>query len=65
MHVAIDAERSRKGLRELGFYLVPDFNSETEDSIHEFSWRMCDCCRSRLGGTRHRFAVLAEGPEPE
>jgi hypothetical protein len=24
----------------------------------EFSWLPCDCCRSRLGGTRVRFALF-------
>lgn len=24
----------------------------------EFSWRPCACCRSSLGGSRHRFALI-------
>jgi len=30
------------------------------DSEHddEFSWRPCECCGSRLGGSRHALAIL-------
>ncbi len=48
------------GLNELGPYLVPDFDSDTGDGYEEFAWRACDCCGTRLGGSRHRFAVLGE-----
>lgn len=30
------------------------------DTETEFSWRGCDCCRSPLGGSLHRFAVLGD-----
>lgn len=29
----------------------------------EFSRRDCDCCRSTLAGSRHRFAILGEDNE--
>jgi len=29
------------------------FSREDEDSEGEFSWRACECCGSRLGGTRY------------
>jgi len=32
------------------------FNDSTEDSgQREFSWCQCDCCNSKLGGSRHRY----------
>ena len=52
------------GLESCGPNLVPDFDSESGDGIEEFSWGGCDCCGSRLGGSRHRFAILGE-PERE
>lgn len=51
-------ERIYAGLTALGPHLVPNFDAETGDGIYEFSWRQCDCCGSRLGGSRHRFATL-------
>jgi len=32
-------------------------DSESGEGIDEFSWRFCDGCGSRLGGSRHRLAV--------
>lgn len=29
----------------------------------EFSWRPCDCCGSKLGGSRHRCAILGDESE--
>lgn len=26
----------------------------------EFSWSPCECCRSRLGGSRHEIAILGD-----
>lgn len=49
-----------EGLEELGPHLAPDFDSETEEGIREFSNCGCDCCASQLAGTMHRFAVLGE-----
>jgi hypothetical protein len=49
-----------KGLTKLGPHLVPDYDSETEDGIREFSRCGCDCCGSGLAGTFHRFAVLGD-----
>lgn len=46
------------GLTRLGPYVVPDFDSETEMGIRDFSYLHCDCCGTYLAGTRHRFAVL-------
>ena len=48
------------GLADLGKHVVPDFDSETGDGMLEFSYGGCDCCGCRLGGSRHRFAVLGE-----
>lgn len=28
------------------------------DETDEFSWRPCECCGSKLGGSRHGAAVL-------
>ena len=48
------------GLAGLGPNLVPDFNSETWDGINEFATTRCACCKTFMGGSRHRFAVLGE-----
>lgn len=48
------------GLERLGVHLVPDFDSETGDGCEEFSTRRCDCCSTRLHGSRYRFAILGE-----
>lgn len=47
-----------EGLVRLGPHLVPDFDSETDKGIREFSSCGCSCCNSRLAGTMHRFAIL-------
>lgn len=49
------------GLSKLGANLVPDFDSETNKGIDEYSVRPCDCCGTKLHGSRHEFAIL--GPE--
>ena len=54
-------EAAKKGLKRLGPYVVPAFDSETGEGITEFSRSPCDCCGSDLAGSRHEFAVL----EPE
>jgi len=46
------------GLASLGANLVPSFDSESGEGIAKFSWSECDCCGSRLGGSRHTFAIL-------
>lgn len=43
---------------EWGPHLAPNFDSETEDGIRDFSSRSCDCCGDWHAGSRHRFAVL-------
>jgi hypothetical protein len=48
------------GLTRLGPNLVPDFNSETNEGIEEFSNAPCACCDSHLVSSRHRFAILGE-----
>jgi len=48
------------GLGKLGRNLVPDFDSNTDEGIEEFSTRPCDCCGTKLHGSRHRFAVLGK-----
>ena len=57
-------EKTTAGLERLGAHLVPDFDSETNDGIEEFTSRGCDCCRDGLAGSKHRFATLAPGPKP-
>jgi hypothetical protein len=32
--------------------------SGDSDADDEFSWRPCECCGSRLGGSRHQLALL-------
>lgn len=49
-----------KGLEALGPHLVPNFDSETNRGIDEFSRSPCDCCGIKLHGGRHEFAVLGE-----
>jgi hypothetical protein len=51
--------RIKLGLAELGPHLVPDYDSETGEGVREFSSAWCDCCKTILAGTRHRFATLA------
>ena len=46
------------GLERLGPHLVPDYDSETDAGLREFSSCGCDCCESSLAGHMHRFAVL-------
>ena len=48
------------GFERLGPHLVSDWDSETDEGIHEFSWGRCDCCNTHLGGSRHRFSILGE-----
>lgn len=48
------------GLEALGPGLVPDFDSETEEGMEEFSHRSCDGCGEWRAGSRHRFAILGE-----
>jgi hypothetical protein len=36
-------------------------SSETGEGRDCFSWRACECCGSRLGGSRTRFALLSNG----
>jgi hypothetical protein len=50
---------TEEGLKTLGIHLVPDHDGNTGDGCDEFSRRQCDCCLSSLGGSRHRYAVLA------
>lgn len=57
-------ERMREieiGLEKLGLYLVPNYDSEDNTGIEEFSTLACDCCGTHLAGSRHCFATL----EPE
>lgn len=46
-------------------HVSPNFDSETEEGIREFSSCGCDCCGSRLAGTMHRFAILGEPEAPK
>ena len=52
------------GVTALGEHLVPDFDSETEEGIRDFSSCGCDACGSGLAGTMHRFAVLGHKEPP-
>ena len=51
------------GLERLGAHLVPAFDSETGEGIHEFRVCRCDCCQSALAGERHEFAILGRDHE--
>lgn len=53
------------GLEALGPHLVPDFDSETGEGYDEFRTVPCDCCGSKLYGSRHRFAVLGPKSGPD
>jgi hypothetical protein len=46
------------GLDKLGPHLVPDFDSETNEGLREFSSVPCDACGTHLAGYRARFATL-------
>lgn len=35
--------------------------ASNEETDGEFSWRQCECCGSRLGGSRHNFVILEKG----
>jgi hypothetical protein len=48
------------GLTRLGPNLVSDFDSETGKGCNEFSVMPCDCCGTKLYGSRHEFAILGE-----
>lgn len=48
----------KTGLVKLGSNLEPVFDSETGKGMKEFSQLACDCCNSRLYGSRHEFAIL-------
>lgn len=48
------------GLAKLGPHLVAAYDSETGEGIDEFSSWPCDCCDSRLAGSRHKFAILGD-----
>ncbi len=39
-------------------WIVPDFDVESGEGIFEFSKMRCDCCRTHLHGSRHRFGRL-------
>jgi hypothetical protein len=61
----ITPERERAvaaGLDALGPDLAPDFGEG--DGEDEFSWRPCACCKTSLGGSRYRFAVLGPVSDP-
>jgi hypothetical protein len=54
------AAEVEKAVNDMGPHLSADFDSETQEGILEFSWRGCDCCPSKLGGSLHRFAIMGE-----
>lgn len=39
-------------------------NCGDEEKDHTFSWRPCEVCGCKLGGSRHHMIRLAEGSEP-
>jgi hypothetical protein len=49
------------GLAKHGPNLVPNFDSESGRGVSEFSTTWCDCCGTKLAGSRHEFAVLEPG----
>jgi hypothetical protein len=55
-----DAAAAETGLARLGPGLVPDFDSETKEGMHDFAGWRCDCCTTRLAGARRRFSVIGE-----
>lgn len=59
-----DVDQGLERLAHGGCQVVPDFDSDTGEGVEEFSWAPCDCCQTRLGGSRHRFATLHETPGP-
>ena len=38
--------------------LVCNYDSETGDGIEEFSHSRCECCDTRLAGSRYRMAII-------
>lgn len=50
-----------EAIASLSGYLAANWDSETGEGINEFSWSTCDCCRSRLGGERHRYTLTPKG----
>mgnify|MGYP007126123318 CR=1 FL=1 len=64
-YAGLSAERANEvcnGLQQLaaryGGTLAPDFDANSSDGIHEFSWRQCDACGTQLGGYRARYIVV-------
>jgi hypothetical protein len=57
----VRAKQVVRGVDSLGPHLVPDFDSESDEGMEEFSRRSCDACDTHLHGRRHRFAIL--GPD--
>lgn len=50
-------KKIEEGAERLG-RISPDFDSETEEGIKDFSSHRCDACGTRLAGSRHRFVTL-------
>lgn len=49
--------------REAPYHWTLDGDRDGEpegSSTSDFSWRPCACCQSRLGGSRHRAALISE-----
>jgi len=64
-----DPERVREieeGAERLGTlgHISPNWDSETEEGIRDFSKRPCDACWTRLAGGRHRFVLFPKGWTP-
>ena len=53
-------DATMRGLESLGPHLVPDFDSETDEGLDDFSCVECDSCKTNLAGYRARFAILGE-----
>lgn len=48
------------GLASLGPHLVPSFDVEADKGYDEFSTRPCECCGTKLHGSRFEFSILGE-----
>lgn len=54
------AEEVARGLKKLGPYLAPAFDSNTGEGILEFSSIPCAACKEWRGGYRAEFATLGQ-----
>lgn len=53
---SVDSFLSAEGI-ESSFTCDSHDDESRDDHVDEFSWHPCDCCRSPLGGERHRVTA--------